>query len=109
MSHWLIKEEFEFEVVEYPDNSNPHPPPEEPISSEKIFDNLDENSEAVSLTVPLPTSQPSDDSIQDNGNMEDNFSLQIPDHYEQWLAFHHDSQFRNSSKFYKVCQTSKFG
>jgi hypothetical protein len=95
------QEEFEFEVVEYPDNSNPHPPPEEPISSEKIFDNLDENSEVVSLTVPLPTSQPSDDSIQDNGNMEDNFSLQIPDHYEQWLAFHHDSHMH---KFIKILQ-----
>jgi hypothetical protein len=70
--------EFEFEVIEYLDNSNPHPPPEEPISPEKIFDNLDENSEAVSLTVPLPTSQSSDDSIQYNGNMEDNFILKIP-------------------------------
>jgi hypothetical protein len=76
------QKEFEFEVVEYLDNSNPHPPPKEPISSEKIFDNLDENSEAISLTVPLPTSQPSGDSIQDNENMEDNFSLQIPYHYE---------------------------
>jgi hypothetical protein len=71
----VYQEEFEFEVVEYLDNSNPHPPPEEPISSKKIFDNLDENSEVVSLTVPLPTSQPSYDSIQDNGNMGDNFSL----------------------------------
>jgi hypothetical protein len=62
-------EEFEFEVVEYLDNSNPHPPPEKPLSSEKIFDNLDENSEATSLTIPLPTSQPSDDSIQDYENI----------------------------------------
>jgi hypothetical protein len=42
--------EIEFEVVEYPNNSNPHPPPEEPISSEKIFDNLDGNNEEMSLT-----------------------------------------------------------
>jgi hypothetical protein len=69
-------EEIEFEVVEYPDNSNPHPPPEEPISSEKIFDNLDENNnEADSLTVPVPTSQPSDDLIQDNGKMEDRLQI----------------------------------
>jgi hypothetical protein len=94
--------EIEFEVVEYPNNSNPHPPPEEPISSEKIFDNLDGNNEAMSLTIPLPTSHPSDDSIQDNGNMEGNCSLQIPNHYEQWLAFHHDSHMQ---KFTKILQS----
>jgi hypothetical protein len=88
------QEEIEFEVVEYPNNSNPHPPPEEPISSKKIFDSYDElemNSEADSLTVPVPLFQPSDDLITDNGKMEDNFCLSIPYHYEQWLAFHHDS------------------
>jgi hypothetical protein len=90
--------EIEFEVVEYPNNSHPHPPPEEPISSEKIFDNLDGNNEAISLTIPLPTSHPSDDSIQDNGNMEGNCSLQIPNHYEQWLAFHHDSHMQKFTK-----------
>jgi len=74
--------EIEFEVVEYPNNSHPHPPPEEPISSEKILDNLDGNNEAMYLTIPLLTSHPSDDSIQDNGNMEGNCSLQIPNHYE---------------------------
>jgi hypothetical protein len=84
------------------DNSHPHPPPEEPISSEKIFDNLDGNNEAISLTIPLPTSHPSDDSIQDNGNMEGNCSLQIPNHYEQWLAFHHDSHMQ---KFTKILQS----
>jgi hypothetical protein len=62
---------------------------------------LIKTSEAVSLTVPLPTSQPSNDSIQDNENMEDNFSLQIPYHYEQWLAFHHDSHMQ---KFIKISQ-----
>jgi hypothetical protein len=45
--------EIEFEVIEYPDNSNPFPPPEELISLEKIFDSLDENSETISLTVLL--------------------------------------------------------
>jgi hypothetical protein len=73
--------EIEFEVVEYPNNSNPHPPPEEPIYPENIFDNLDGNNEAMSLKVPLPASQPSEDSIQDDGNMEGNCSLQIPNHY----------------------------
>jgi hypothetical protein len=38
----IDQEEIEFEVVEYPENSNPHPPPEEPISSKKIFDNYNE-------------------------------------------------------------------
>jgi hypothetical protein len=28
---------FEFEDIEYPNNSNPHPPPKESISSEKIL------------------------------------------------------------------------
>ena len=36
--------EFEFEVVEYLDNSSPHPPPEEPIVVEKNLNNLEENS-----------------------------------------------------------------
>jgi hypothetical protein len=96
--------EFEFEIIEYPDNSNPHPPPEEPISSEKIFDNYDELemiSEADSLTVPVPISQLSDDLITDNGKMEDNSSLSIPDHYEQWLDFHHDSPMQ---RFIKTLQ-----
>jgi hypothetical protein len=72
--------EIEFEVIENPDNSTPHPPPEEPISSEKIFDNCDDLeiiSEADSLTVPVPISQPSDDLITDNGKLEDSFSLSI--------------------------------
>jgi hypothetical protein len=92
------QEEFEFEVVEYPDNSNPHPPLEESISSEKIPDNLDENSEEVSLTVPLPTYQPSDDLIQDNWKMEGNFILQISYHYKQWLDFHHESHMQKLIK-----------
>jgi hypothetical protein len=105
----IDQKEFECEVIEYPDNSNPHLPHEELISSEKIFDNIDENSEVVSLTVPLPTSQPLDDLIQDNWKMEDNFSLSIPNHYEQWFAFHHDSHMQKFTKIsqglpnFKVC------
>jgi hypothetical protein len=50
--------DFEFEMMEYLDNSDPHPPPEESISSEKIFDNCDDPemiSEADSLIVPVPS------------------------------------------------------
>jgi hypothetical protein len=101
--------EIEFEFFEYPDNSNPHPPPKVPISSKEIFDNLDEKSEATSLTVPLPTSQPSDDLIQDNGKMEYNLNLSTLDHYEQWLAFHDDNHIKKFIKFCKIFQTLKFG
>jgi hypothetical protein len=95
--------DFEFEMIEYPDNSNPHPPPKESISSEKIFNNCDDleiNNEADSLIfpVPVPISQPSDDLMTDNGKLEDNFSLSTPDHYEQWLAFHHDSPMQGFIK-----------
>jgi len=93
--------EFEFKVVEYTDNSNRCPPPEEPISSENIFDNFDENSKTASLTVPIPISQPSKELITNNGKMEDNVSLSIPNHYEQWLAFHHDNPIQ---KFIKNLQ-----
>jgi hypothetical protein len=74
--------EFEFEVVEYLDNSSPHPPLEEPISLRENFDNLDENNAVVPLTCSFPTSQPTNDLIQDNGRMEDNFSLSNSYHYE---------------------------
>jgi hypothetical protein len=33
--------------------------------------------------------------------MEGNFSSSIPDHYEQWLAFHHDNHMQ---KFIKGLQ-----
>ena len=77
--------DFEFEMIDYPDNSNPHPPPEESISSEKIFDIYDKPemiSETDVLTVPVPISQSLDDLIINNGKMEDNSSLSMPDHYE---------------------------
>jgi hypothetical protein len=97
------KKDFEFEIIEYPDNSNPHPPPKESISIEKIFDSYDEPemiSEADSLIVPVPfpISQPSDDLMTTNRKLEDNFSFSTPDHYEQWLAFHHDSPMQNFIK-----------
>jgi hypothetical protein len=90
-------------MIEYPNNSNPHPPPEEPISSEKIFDNCDDleiNSEADFLIVPVPVpiSQPSDDLMTDNGKLEDSFNLSTLDHYEQWLPFHHDSPMQSFIK-----------
>jgi hypothetical protein len=96
--------DFEFEMIEYPDNSDPHPPPEESISSEKIFDSYDEPetiSEAEVLTVPVPISHPSEESIIDNGKVEDNSSLSMSDHYEQWLGFHHDSPMQ---RFIKTLQ-----
>jgi hypothetical protein len=90
-------------VFKNPDNSTPHPPPEESISSEKIFDNCDDleiNNEADSLIVPVlvPISQPSNDLTTSNGKLEDNLSLSTPDHYKQWLAFHHDNLMQSFTK-----------
>jgi hypothetical protein len=93
--------DFEFEMIEYLDMSNPHPLLEESISSEKIFDSYDEPemiSEAGVLTVPIPISQRTDDLMTDNGKLEDSFSLSTPDHYEQWLAFHHGSPMQSFIK-----------
>jgi hypothetical protein len=90
-------------MIEYPNNSNPHPPPKESISSEKIFDNCDDleiNSDVNSLIVPVlaPISRTSDDLMTANGKLEDNFSFSTPDHYEQWLTFHHDSPMQSFIK-----------
>jgi hypothetical protein len=90
--------EFEFEMVEYLDNSSPHPPPEEPISLEDNLDNLEENSVMVPVTCSFSTSQPNDDFVQNNGKMEGNFSLSVSYHYEYWLAFHLDSHEQQSIK-----------
>jgi hypothetical protein len=101
--HEVIKD-FELEMIEYPDNSNPHPPPEEYISSDKILDNCDDPemiSEVDSLTVLVPISQPSDGSMTANGRLEDNFKFLALDHYEQWLAIHHDSPMQG---FIKIVQ-----
>jgi hypothetical protein len=54
------------------------------------------------LTIPVPISQPSDDLITDNGKMEDVFSLSIPNHYEEWLAFHHDNPIQKFTKNFHV-------
>jgi hypothetical protein len=34
--------DFEFEIIEYLDNSSPHPPPKEPISLKENLDNIEE-------------------------------------------------------------------
>jgi hypothetical protein len=90
--------EFEFESVEYLDNSSPHPPPEEPISLKENLDNLEENSIMVPLTCSFLTSQPKEDFVQNNGKMEGNFSLSMSYHYEYWLAFHLGSHKQQSIK-----------
>jgi hypothetical protein len=62
-------------------------------SSEKIFDSYDEPktiSEVEVLTVLVPISHLSEELKIDNGKVEDNSSLSMSDHYEQWLGFHHD-------------------
>jgi hypothetical protein len=69
--------EFEFENVEYLDNSNPHPPPKEPISLKENLENLEENSIMVPLTCSFPTSQPKEDFVQNNGKMEGNFVISL--------------------------------
>jgi hypothetical protein len=63
---YLEVKEFEFEVVEYLDNSSPHPPLEEPISLKENIDNLEENNIMVPLTCSFPTSQPKEDFVQNN-------------------------------------------
>jgi hypothetical protein len=73
------------------------------------YDDLEKNNEADSLTILVPTSQPSDDLIQDNWKMKENFVFSIPYHYEQWLAFHDDNHIKKFIKFCKIFQTLKFG
>jgi hypothetical protein len=53
------RKEFEFENVEYLDDSSPHPPPMEPIFLKDIFENFEENK--VMVPVTCSTSQPKDD------------------------------------------------
>jgi hypothetical protein len=110
-SHEETKD-FEFEMIEWPNNSNPHPPLEEPISSEKIFDNYDERetiSKAEVLTIPIPISHPSEESIIDNGRVEDNSVYQCQIIMSSGWASTMTVQCRDSSKLYKACQTSMFG
>jgi hypothetical protein len=101
--------EFEFEIVEYLDNSSPHPPPKEPISLRENFDNLGENSAMVPLTCSFSTSQPKDDLIQENGGMEGNFSLLVSYHYDYWLAFHLESHVQQSIKILHGLSNSNVG
>jgi hypothetical protein len=89
-------EEFEFENVEYLDNSSPHPPPEEPISLKKNLDNFEGNGVMVPLTCSFSTSQPKDKLMQNYEEMEGNFSLSRSYHYEYWLVFHFDSHEQQS-------------
>jgi hypothetical protein len=89
-------QEFEFENIEYLDNSSPHPPPMEPISLEENLDNLEENSIMVPLTCSFSTSQPKEDFVQNSGKMEGNFGLSMTYHYEHWLASHLDSHEQQS-------------
>jgi hypothetical protein len=83
--------EFEFENVEYLDDSSPHPPPMEPIFLKGNFENLEENSMMVPMVCSLSTSQPEDELMQNYVEMEGNFSLTMSYHYEYWLASHIDS------------------
>jgi hypothetical protein len=83
--------EFEFENVEYLDDSSPHPPFEEPISLREKLDDLEENSMMVPVTCYFSIPQPKDELIQNYEEMEGNFSLTMSYHYEYWLAFHLDS------------------
>jgi hypothetical protein len=53
--------EFEFENIEYLDNSSPHPPPMEPISLEDNFENLEENNMMVPMICSSSASQPEDE------------------------------------------------
>jgi hypothetical protein len=67
VTHLEEIKEFEFEIVEYLNNSIPHPPPEEPISLEENFDNIDDNNAMVPFTCSFSTSQPKDELMQNYG------------------------------------------
>jgi hypothetical protein len=88
--------EFEFENVEYLDDSSPHPPPEEPIFVKDNFENLEENSMVVPVTCSFSTSQPKDELMQNYEEMEGNFSFSMSYHYEYWLALHLDNHEQQS-------------
>jgi hypothetical protein len=89
-------QEFEFENIEYLDNSSPHLPPVEPISLEDNFENLEENSMMVPVICSSSASQPEDELMQNYVEMEGNFSLSMSYHYEYWLASHLDSHEQQS-------------
>jgi len=60
-------------------------------------------SEADSLIVlvPVQISQPSNGLMTANEKLENNFNFLTLDHYEQWLALHHDSPMQS---FIKIVQ-----
>jgi hypothetical protein len=88
--------EFEFEKVEYLDNSSPHPPPVEPVSLEENIENLEENSMMVPVICSSSASQLEDELMQNYVEMEGNFGLSMTYHYEHWLASHLDSHEQQS-------------
>jgi hypothetical protein len=94
--HFEEIKEFEFENVEYLDDSSPHPPPVEPIILKGNFENLEEDSMMVPVVCSFPTSQPEDELMQNYVEMEGNFSLIMSYHYEYWLASHLDSHEQQS-------------
>jgi hypothetical protein len=107
--HFEEIKEFEFENVEYLDDSSPHPPPEEPIFLKDNFENLEENSMMVPVVCSFSTSQPEDELMQNYVEMEGNFSLSMSYHYEYWLASHLDSHEQQSIKVYTACHIPVFG
>jgi hypothetical protein len=94
--HFEEIKEFEFENVEYLDDSSPHSPLEEPIFLKDNFENLEENSRMVPVMCSSSTSQPEDELMQNYVEMEGNFSLSMSYHYEYWLASHLDSHEKQS-------------
>jgi hypothetical protein len=94
--HFEEIKEFEFENVEYLDDSSPHPPPDEPIFLKDNFENLEENSMMIPMVCSFSTSQPEDELMQDYEEIEGNFSLTMSYHYEYWLASHLDSHEQQS-------------
>ena len=75
--HFEEIKEFEFENVEYLDDSSPHPPPEEPVFLKVDFENL----MMVPMVCSFPTFQPEDKLMQNYVEMEGNFSLSMSYHY----------------------------
>jgi hypothetical protein len=94
--HFEEIKEFEFENVEYLNDSSPHPPPNEPIFLKDNFENREENSMMVPVVCSFSTSQPEDELMQSYVEMEGNFSLTMSYHYEYFLASHLDSHEQKS-------------
>ena len=89
--HFEEIKEFEFENVEYLDDSSPHPPPDEPIFLKDNFENLEENSMMVPMVCSSSTYQLEEKLMYNYVELEGNVSLSKSYHYEYWLASHLDS------------------